>query len=364
MLRSLDEKFGIGVYTQNIIDALLKEERAHQYVLLYRNKEHMGRFAHYPNVAELLVNAPNKLLWDQVAVPLTARRAKVDVLFHTKFTVPFLARCRTVMVVHGASWFVRPELYENKLDLTYVKMMMPLYCRKADAIISNSNLTTADFVKLLHVPPKKIRTVYYGLNPIFRPIHDREILDSVKKEYDLPDRFILTVSRYDPRKNFCTIFKAFAKSCGASDVKLVAVGKNSWKYRDECHMSESGLQERVVFPGYVEQTDLPAIYSLAEAFVFPSVYEEFGIPLIEAMACGCPVVGANTGAMPEITDGAAFLADPFDADRLAQGIQKFMQNADFRQTSVEKGLERAKDFSWGEAAQKTLDTLESMNGGS
>ena len=360
MLRSLNEKFGIGIYTRNILGALLKLNGGHQYILFYNHRGHVGTYGHDTHVEERVVTAPNKLLWDQVAVLSAANQAKVDVLFHPKFTVPLRARCKTVMVLHGASWFTHPELYPNKLDLAYVKTVMPLYCRKADAMVANSKLTTDDFVDILHVPREKIRTVYPGLNPIFKPIKDPKTLDEAKRRYNLPDRFVLTVSRYDPRKNFGTLFKAFTKCCDTGHLKLVAVGKDSWKYKRDCRMVELGYEQDVIFPGYVEQEDLPALYALAEAFLFPSVYEEFGIPLLEAMACGCPVVASNTGAIPEITDGAAFLADTFDADAMAQGIDKLTNEPDFRQALVEKGLHRAGQFTWEKTAAETLETLEQV----
>jgi glycosyltransferase involved in cell wall biosynthesis len=360
MLRAIDEKFGIGVYTQNIIESLLRLNGNHEYVLFYKNEKYLGKYSQYPNVEEKFVRASSKFYWDQIAIPIAAKRAKIDILFHTKFTVPFLTNCKTVMVLHGASWFVHPEVYKNKLDLMYVKTIMPLYCKKASALISNSNLTTNDFVNILHVPKKKISTVYYGLNPIFKQIHDPQKLNHIKMKYNLPDRFILTVSRYDPRKNFCTIFKAFTKSRIDGDLKLLAIGRDSDKYIEECKIRESGYENDVIFPGYVEQNDLPYIYNLAELFIFPSVYEEFGIPLLEAMACGCPIVASNTGAIPEITGGAAFLRNPFDADGLADGIKKIIDDSQFKQSLIEKGLEQVKNFSWKKNASETMKIFLSL----
>ena len=168
------------------------------------------------------------------------------------------------------------------------------------------------------------------------------------------------MGRYDPRKNFPTLFRAFTKCRDAGTLKLVAVGKDSWKYKLDCRIGESGFEDDVIFPGYVGHGDLPAFYNLAEAFIFPSVYEEFGIPLIEAMACGCPIVASNTGAIPEITVDAAILADPYDLDRMAQGINQLTQDADFRQTLIEKGLRYVKKYSWDNAAKETLDVLEQV----
>jgi len=343
-----------------MLDALLKLDRNNQYVLFYRNEEHLGKYAHYPNVEEKVIKASNKLFWDQVAIPIAARQAKVDVVFNTKFTVPFLTEYKTVMVLHGASWFVHPELYKNKLDLMYIKVAMPMYCRRADAIIANSNLTKNDFVNILHVPPEKIRTIYIGCNPIFKPIRDEKVLSEVKKRYNLPDHFVLTVGRYDLRKNFPTAFRAFTKCRDAGSLKLVAVGEDCWRYKLDRRIGGSEFEDDIIFPGYVGYDDLPAFYNLAEVFVFPSVYEEFGIPLVEAMACGCPIVASNTGAIPEVTGGAAFLADPFDADRMAEGMAQIMQDADFKQALIEKGLQRAEKFSCEKVAKETLDVLEQL----
>ncbi|MFZ0453192.1 MAG: glycosyltransferase family 1 protein, partial [Ignavibacteriaceae bacterium] len=330
-------------------------------VLFYKNEKHLGKYSHYSNVEEKFVKASSKFYWDQVAIPIAARQSKIDILFHTKFTVPFFTNCKTVMVLHGASWFVHPEIYKNKFDLMYIKTIMPLYCRKADALISNSSLTTNDFINILHIPKEKIRTVYYGLNPIFKQIHDTQKLNDIKIKYNLPNHFIVTVSRYDPRKNFCTIFKAFTKSRVEGDLKLLAVGKDSDKYREECKINGSDYENDVIFPGYVEQSDLPYIYNLAKLLIFPSVYEEFGIPLLEAMACGCPIVASNTGAIPEITGGSAFLADPFDADSLGDGITKIIGDSQFKQGLVEKGLEQVKNFTWEKNASETMKIFHSLN---
>ena len=360
MLRTLDEKFGIGLYTRYMLDALLKLDHNNQYVLFYKSEEHRGKYTHYENVKEIVVKTRNKLVWDQVAIPWAVRKLGLDILFHTKFTIPFMVKCKTVMRVAGASWFVHPEIYPDKSDLMYVKMAMPLYCKRVDAIIANSISTKSDFVNILNVPPEKITVIYNGVDTRFRHIEDLKVLDHVRKKYNLPDRFILTVGRYDPRKNFSNIFKAFSKCLDAGALKLVAVGKDSWKYKRDCGILKSQFAEDVIFPGYVEHDDLPVFYNLAEAFIFPSVYEEFGNPLVESMACGCPIVASDTGAMAEITDGAAFLADPFDADALAEGIDKITSDADFRRSLVERGLERAEKFSYDNVAAQILEVFQKV----
>jgi len=358
MLRTLDEKHGIGVYSRYMLEELVKIDRGHEYVLYYRSGEHLGKFADYAQVQEKVIDFSHNLFWDQIGVPLSARAADVDILFHTKFTVPLFTTRKTVMRLAGAGWFVTPEVYKNKVDLFYIKAMMPVYCKKADLLIANSQRTADDFIKILGVPRKKLRVIYNGIHSRFRPIKDKRILAKVREKYQLPERFMLTVGRYGPRKNFPTIYEALLQSRRPAEMKLVAVGHNTCQYREESRFAGQMLEDNVVFPGYVGHDDLPAFYNLAELFVFPSLYEEFGNPLVEAMACGCPIVASKTGAMPEVTAGAALYSDPHDVTEIARNIDRILHEDGLRQELVEKGLERAKEFSYRVVAARTLDVLE------
>lgn len=360
MLRAIEEKQGIGIYTQNLMDHLLALDRENSYVLFYRNPAWVGRFADRPRVKERLLTAPNKLLWDQVAVPRAAREESVDLIFHPKFTVPFFTRCKTVMTIHGASWFVRPDLYPNKLDLAYVKAVMPLYCRRADFIIANSDLTRNDFIRILGVPPEKIRTVRLGTSERFRVIMDRETLEAARKKYQLPDRFILSVIKYDPRKNFANLIAAFRLLRQRVSCKLVVTGIGCEKYIEEYRLREDGTAEDVRFLGWVDHEDLPALYNLAVCKFFPSVYEEFGIPVCEAMACGCPPVIANTGALPEIAGDAGIAVDPFDPPSMANALERLWMDETLRAEYSRRALARAKLFTWDRCARETLEVLNQL----
>jgi glycosyltransferase involved in cell wall biosynthesis len=309
------------------------------------------------------VRAKSKLLWDQLAIPAEARREKVDLIFHTKFTVPFLAPCKTVMSIHGASWFVHPELYDNKLDLAYIKAVMPLYCRRASFILSNSDLTTNDFVRILRVPREKIRTVRLGTGRHFRAIDDPAVLDAARREYGLPDKFILSVVKYDPRKNFGNLIAAFRElRKKVPGVKLVVTGIGCEKYRDEYKLAGDGTDADVTFLGWVDQEKLPALYNLATALFFPSVYEEFGIPTCEAMACGCPPVVSKTGALPEIAGDAGLVVDPFNPAEMAGALERVWTDAALRRTLSARSLERARIFTWERCARETLESLMAVGG--
>ncbi len=354
MLRAYDRPGGIGIYSRNIVKHLLHIDKDNHYILIYNNKNHLGTYADRKNVDEVFVPRTNPLIWDQWLVPRITKKWGVDLIFHTKFTVPIIPKVKKVMALHGASWFVHPELY-GKLDVLYVRTVMPIYCRQADFLISNSELTTKDHIKILNVPKEKIETVVLAAGDEFQPVRDTQVLEKIREKYELPDRFILTVTSYDPRKNFSTLLKAFEHCLKHVDVHLVVVGKDCNRYGTEFDLKSRGLERFVHFCGWVEQKDLPSIYSLALVFAFPSVYEEFGIPVVEAMSCGCPVVASNTGAIPELTKSAALLSDPFDHQALSENLLQVLLSNSLAEQYRRLGLEKANDFSWSRAAEQTLE---------
>lgn len=359
MLRAYDRPGGIGIYSRNIVKHLLRLDHDNQYVLLYNNPEHLGTYGDLDNVDEVCIPAANQLIWDQWLVPRELKKWNVDLVFNTKFSVPFFTRRKRVMVLHGSSWFTHPELYKP-LDILYVRIFMPLYLRAADFLISNSGLTTRDFQAIYKILDRKIETVHLAPGEAFRPIENKDVLVEIARKYNLPDRFILTVTSYDPRKNFRTLLEAFKLCRRHSPIDLVVVGKDCYNYARDYGFAGQELATTVHFPGWIVQEDLPAIYSLAEVYVFPSIYEEFGIPVVEAMACGCPVVSSSTGAIPELVGNAALLCDPFDHEALAANIGQMLNTAETREECRRRGLEQARAFSWDIAAEKTREIFTSV----
>ena len=359
MLRAYDRPGGIGIYSKNIVKHLLQIDQANHYVLLYDNPAHVGTYSHLENVDEIYAPPTNPFYWDQWIVPRLMKERAVDLIFHTKFTVPFITKSKTVMALHGASWYVHPEIYK-KLDVMYVKLMMPLYCHRADFMISNSDLTTQDHIRLLNVPESKIRTVYFAAGEEFLRIDDCSLLESVKTRYDLPKRFVLTVTSYDPGKNFQTLLEAFQRVRKEVDIDLVVAGKNCDQYGQDYDIKGRGLEAVVHFPGWINHDDLAGVYNLASVYAFPSVYETFGIPVLESMACGCPVVASNTGAIPELCEDAALLCDAMDVSALADNLLKITTSTELARHHQNLGIEQAKKFSWFKAAQQTLEIFEKV----
>jgi len=272
MLRAMREKQGTGIYTKNLISSLLALDHKNEYVLFYRDPGRVGQFGHLPRVTERLVRAPGKALWDQILIPIHAWRDRVDLIFHPKFTVPLFTRCKTVMTIHGASWFVHPELY-SRMTIAYIRTFMPLYCKRADAILSNSELTTRDFVRILGVPESKITTTHLGTGEGFRVIDDDEAKAEVRGIHQLPREFILSVSRFDPRKNLKNLFEAFRLLRRRISCKLVVTGIG---FDDPAAVSKlvaDDIADDVFFVGWVDHTTLPLLYNMARCLFFPSVYE-------------------------------------------------------------------------------------------
>lgn len=363
MLRSIDEKGGVGVYTRNIVKELLELDSKNEYVLFYANPANIGLFAHHKNVTELWVRGLNKALWDQIAIPRACRNEKIDVLFHPKFTVPLFAPCKTVMVVHGADWLIPEQAqFYTWWDVKYMRMMLPLYFKKSAAVISVSQETTDNFNRILKLPEGKVQTIYFAPARNFKRITDSAVLGAVKTKYNLPDKFILTLTKRKGggRKNLGQVFKAYARYHEQTDNPhaLVIGGKDCHLFREEYGVPTDGYGRDILFPDWIDQNDMPAVFSLASLYLYPSKLEAFPIPLTEAMACGTPILTSNVNGLKEIAGDAALLMDPNDTESIADGIAKILSDTNLRETLSSKGLERSKLFMWDLCARKTLEVLE------
>jgi glycosyltransferase involved in cell wall biosynthesis len=358
--RSWGEGGGIGVYTRNLLEALLSIDHKNQYVLFYQSKAPLGRFSDHENVKEVHVPVAGKWFWDQVAIPYYASKEKVDVLFHTKFAVPLLAHCKTVMVLHGSERFVHPE-FSHKSDMLFFKTIYPFYLRRAAAIISVSENARKDIIHFLSINPEKVKTVYLAPSRHFRVLNDQSLLMSIRRKYDLPERYLLNVGLIYPGKNIPNLLKALRLVRQNEDVKLVIAGSGRRMYQSDLSLIHGlGLDAHVLLPGYIPHEDLVAVYNLAEMVVFPSFYESFPAIPLEANACGCPVVISQTGGSPEAAGNAALYVDPTNVDNIAEAILRILTEPELRQDLIDKGFQNAGRFSWDRTARQTLDALESL----
>ena len=365
MLRTFDEKGGIGVYAKNIVRELLGRDRRNRYFLYYRSSDHTGRYGHLPNVTERVVRGRNKAFWDQVAIPLACRRDRIDVLFHPKFTVPLLGPCKSVMVVHGADWFMPEQArFYHPLDVRYIRTVMPWYFRAAALVLSVSELTTRNFESVLDLPEGKLRTVYFGPARHFERVDDPEVRSAVGQRYGLPGRFILTLTKVGDRnrKNFRGIAAAYARYHESVDdpLPLVVGGKDCEGLRDLYRLPDEGYGADMHFPGWIDQRDLPAVYSMADLFLYASNLEAFPIPITEAMACGTPIVTSDANGLREIAGDAACFVDPTSPESIAQGVVEVLRDPGLRASLSRRALKRSSCFSWERCGRETLSLLESV----
>lgn len=361
MLRHYDQHGGgVRVYTRKLLQALLELRTGHEFVLLYRNPASLGSHASDPQTEEVALPARSVLLWDQVAVPMAVRRYGIDLLFNPKYSMALAVRCPTVWVCHGLDWYVMP--WASKLiDRVSHRFLVPRYAAKADAIIAVSEVTRQHVMQYLHVGPERVATVYSGVDEVFRSRHDSDRLAAVRQRYSLPDRFFLYSGAVYPPKNFARLIRAYAKVGPPRGVPLVIAGGEN-RFLSEGELREpdvQGITEWVKWPGWIDgEEDLAAIYGMAEALLLPSLFESFGLPVIEAMAAGCPVVTSNRYGTKEIAEGAAVLVDPESEESIAAGIARVMEDQALRTRLIEAGRERARSFTWRRCAEQTARVLE------
>ncbi len=225
-------------------------------------------------------------------------------------------------------------------------------------MLADSESTKRDLIELLHVPAEKISVVPAGVEPRFRPVRDTVKLSAVRSQYDLPQWFILSVGTLEPRKNLTRLISAYAQLRRQTGLphSLVIAGKEGWLYQGIYdQVAKEGLTEHVRFPGFIADDDLPALYTLADLLAFPSLYEGFGLPPLEAMACGTPVVASNNSSLPEAVGAAALLVDAEDVDGLADAMARVLGNANLRVRLADLGRAQAARFTWTEAAHRLLD---------
>lgn len=379
MLRAIDDVDGQGIYIRKLCDALFDADARNQYVAFYSRPEQAGRYRDRPNVREVVVPGKSKLVWDQVRVPLAARRENLDVLFHHKFSIPLAPPCPAVVQQRGTEYWSHPEFYvglSGRVDQLYNRVMIPLYCRRAVRVLTNSDSLGEELVRYVGVPRSKLRTVYASADDGFRPIADPATLAAVRERYRLPQEpFLLMVVKghqimgqaggkaLTPRKNVAAALEAYgrlrrrAAGAGRAAPPLVILGIGIAERLTPDVIAEHADPSSVHTPGFVEFTDMPALYSMARALVFPSRYESFGIPIVEAMASGCPVITATTSACPEVAGDAALLVDPDDVGGLAAAMERVSFDDDLATELRGRGLRRAAEFSWTRSALTLLSEL-------
>jgi len=282
-------------------------------------------------------------------------------LFHaTEHLLLPTHRCPSVLTVHDLIFHLFPQ-HHKRLNRWYLNAALPRYCRHADAIICVSRHSKGDLVQLWDVDPDKVHVVYEAADPRFRPVPPAQVA-AVRARYGLPERYLLTVGTIEPRKNLGRLLDALAQlRATGEDVRLVVVGSMGWLYQDFLDkLARFEPRHAVVQPGFVPDADLPAVYSGATMTVMASLYEGFGLPVLESMACGTPVVSSRAASLPELGGGAARYFDPENVDQMAAVIGAVWRDPDRRQDMRTRGLAQAARFSWARAAEETMRVYDAV----
>lgn len=341
---------GVEWYSREIINALARLQHRPQLVL-YRRRNISGRLGRCVNSRP--VRLPR--MWTHVGLSTAMMRDRPDALFVPSHVLPAFHPATSVVTVHDLGYVVEPESHPRNRHLM-LSATTRWNVKAATRVIAISNQTKQDLVNFYGADEHKIDVVHHGLNHRkFRKMDRAEIV-KVLSRLNIDSPYILFLSTIQPRKNIARLIDAFSL-LDRGDLKLVVAGQTGWLGDDiERLIASHGFRGGVQRLGYVDAADLPALYAGAELFAFPSLYEGFGMGILEAMACGCPVVTSNLSSMPEISGNAAVLVDPHDTRSIAVGIERALQ-ADIRQDLITKGFIRASQFSWKKAAEKTLASI-------
>lgn len=352
---------GIETYLVNTLLNLKKIDRHNQYTLFFSSDKPVPKIAvdngfAYDTSKFHTGSQFGKVLWAHLYIPYGIKKNKIDVFHEPFFTAPIIKRCPTVITVYDVSFLYIPFCYTFRTRL-YLKSLLPMSLKRSDLIIAISKNTKKDIIDNFSISPDKIIVIYPGVEEDFKPVEDREELERVKRLYKIRGDFILSTGGLSPRKNFIRLIKALKmlRDNKKIDLKLVIVGVKGWMYEPIFkEISINGLERDVLFCGHVPKEQLVRLYNAAAAFIYPSLYEGFGMPILEAMACGCPVVASKVSSMPEACGDAALLIDPKNIEALSDAIYKMITDEPLRKDLIRKGMNQAKKFSWQKTAEETL----------
>jgi glycosyltransferase involved in cell wall biosynthesis len=341
--------YGIGTYVRNLLKQLARQDHRNEYVLLSRPSD-CGLAAELgENFRAVPEPSRPYSIREQLAVPLDLRREGIDLFHAPHYVLPPLAPARSVVTIHDCIHLMFPQYLPNRFAWWYARTSLWAATHRAHRVLTVSETSKRDILRFFDIPPAKIDVIYNGIDELFWTTPNEEEVVRVRERYQLTDPFALYAGNIRPHKNLERVIDAFyrVRRDGLGDIKLLIIGDEISKYatlRRAVHRYK--LHKHVRFLGFVPDQTLAVLYRLAAVFVFPSLYEGFGLPPLEAMASGTPVVTSNVSSLPEVSGGAALLVDPYDVDAIASGIRMVLTDGCLRDELRQRGLARAREFSW------------------
>ncbi|HYO62890.1 MAG TPA: glycosyltransferase family 1 protein [Pyrinomonadaceae bacterium] len=357
---------GNETYAANLIESLAEIDRSNRYTLYVTKPAAVERYAgRWPNFSVRRTLPHSPLVRIPVTLVAELRRRPVDLL-HVQYTAPPFAPCPVVTTVHDLAFEHIPETFKRR-SWMQLRLTVRRTARAAAHVITVSEYSKRDIMATYGIPEERITVTPEAAAPHFRPAPPEEV-ERVRRRYGVEGRYVLAVGSIQPRKNLARLVRAYSglrsRRSQAKLPQLVLVGKRAWLYGETLRTVErSGLSDRTLFTGYVSEADLPALYTGALAFVYPSYFEGFGLPPLEAMACGTPVVAGDRTSLPEVVGDAGLLVDPFDESAIGAALERLLDDSELRARLRVKGLERARLFDWRETARLTLGAYAKATGG-
>lgn len=348
-------------YATNLIEALAAIDSVNEYTLYVTRPEAVRRFSQrWPNFVVRQTRPHTPLIRIPLTLSAELRKNPVDVL-HVQFTAPPFAPCPVVVSIHDLSFEHLPETFKRR-SWAQLRLTVRRSARKATHILALSEHARADIVATYGISPDRVTAIPLAAADRFQPVVDERELQRVRHTYGIAGDYILTVGSIQPRKNLGRLIAAYARLRTDAKVgppQLVIVGRQAWLVGETLRaIRDSGFSDSIILTGYVPDDDLPALYSGARCFVYPSFFEGFGLPPLEAMRCGVPVVAGNRTSLVEVVGDAGVLVDPLNPEAIATGLSQVLSDEDLRQELGARGLERSRLFNWRETAKRTLEVYE------
>jgi glycosyltransferase involved in cell wall biosynthesis len=354
--------FGIGTYIRNLLKQLARLDGETEYVLLCHPRDTNVAGALGPNFRAVAETSRPYSVAEQIGIPLAVWRERADLFHSPHYVLPPLVPCRSVVTIHDCIHLMFPQYLPNRVAHAYARASMWAATRRSDRILTVSETSKHDILRFFRVPADKIAVIYNGIDDRFTHEPPPEEIARVRERYQLNHPFVLYAGNIKPHKNLVRTIDAFQMVREEiADLTLLIIGDEISKYtalRRAVHRHQ--LHKYVRFLGFVPDETLAVLYRLADVFVFPSLYEGFGLPPLEAMASGTPVVTSNVSSLPEVTGDAALLVDPYDVGAIAEGMRRVLTDSRLRSELRARGLRRAREYSWEVSVKKIRDIYDEV----
>ncbi len=352
-----EERRGVGHYLKNLLENFSR--LTNDFFYLYSPRPIREALSLPPNFFQRFDHSriPGSF-WLQIKWRDLIKRDRIETFFAPAHILPLglPKKIKKVLVIHDLVALFYPETMAH-YNLFVHKLFFRQSVKEADILITMANSTKRDILKLFSLPNEKVKVIYEGVDEKFRPA-PKAAIEAIRQTYQLKRPFILSCGTLEPRKNYPILLEAFSRL--KENYDLVIVGKKGWKYKEVFEkIKELNRKERIKVLGYVGQEEIPPLYSASEFFVFPSLYEGFGLPVLEAMACGAAVISSNAASLPEVGGDAVLYFNPKSSEELLAQMERLIRDEDLRAELKRKGIERAKRFTWEKTAQETLSVLKS-----